>query len=128
MRFIFSKAGLTLLLVLSAVLWLGGGILNQLILAPSNSKQNIVTFLSQSRDNSQDTTPTIVRWIVETSQPIASELRASLNSWWEKQKNTIANQLIQWLNNQQQQISSGFQSQLREIINKALGVNSPTAQ
>ena len=128
MRFIFSKAGLALLLVLLAVLWLGGGILNPIIQVPSNAKQNIETSLSQPQNNSQNTTPAIVRWIVETSQPIASELRVSINSWWEGQKVAVANQLIQWLTNQQQQITSGIQTQLREMINKALGVNSATSQ
>ena len=128
MRFIFSKAGLALLLVLLSVFWLGGGIMNQLIQAPSTAKQNIATSLTQPQNNSQDTTPAIVRWIVETSQPIASELRASLNSWWEGQKVTVANQLIQWLMQQQQSISSGNQTQLYEMINKALGVNSANPQ
>ena len=128
MRFIFSKAGFTLLLVLLAMLWLGGGIMKQLIQAPSSAKQNIETSLSQPQNKSQDTTPTIVRWIVETSQPIASELRTSLNSWWEGQKVALANQIIKWMTQQQQYITSGIQTQLREMIKKALGVNSATSQ
>jgi hypothetical protein len=128
MRFILSKAGLTLLLVLLAVLLLGGGILNQSFQFSSSPKPNLESTSPLSKDNSNDTSPAIVHWIVETSQPIASELRASLNSWLEKQKDTLANQLIQWLTNQQQQITSGIQTQLREMINKALGVNSATSQ
>ena len=128
MRFIFSKAGLALLLVLLVVLWLGGGIFRPLNKVQSIGKQNDAPPFSPPQSNSQDNTSAIVRWIVETSQPIASELSVSLNSWWEKQKVAVANQLIQWLTNQQQQITSGIQMQLREIINKALGVNSATSQ
>jgi hypothetical protein len=128
MRFIFSKAGFTLLLVLLAMLWLGGGIMKQLIQAPSSAKQNIETSLSQPQNNSQDTTPAIVHWIVETSQPIASELRVTLNFWWEGQKVALANQIIKWMTQQQQYITSGIQTQLREMIKKALGVNSATSQ
>ena len=128
MRFIFSKAGFTLLLVLITVWWLGGGIMKQLSPFTSNSKQNTGSTIPLSKDNPNDTTPTIVRWIVETSQPIAAELRVLINSWWEGQKVTVANQLIKWLTQQQQYITSGIQIQLGERINKALGVNSATSQ
>jgi len=102
--------------------------LNQSSQLSSNTKPNSESTTPLSKDNPNDTTPAIVRWIVEASQPIASELRASLNSWWEGQKVAVANQLIQWLTNQQQQITSGIQTQLREMINKALGVNSAASQ
>ncbi len=128
MRFIFSKTGFTLLLVLITVWWLGSGIMKQLSPFTSNSKQNTGSTIPLSKDNPTDTTPAIVRWIVETSQPIAAELRVSINSWWEGQKVTVANQLIKWLTQQRQYITSGIQTQLGEMINKALGVNSATSQ
>ena len=127
MRFIFSKAGFTLLLVLITVWWLGGGIMKQLSPFTSNSKQNTGSTIPFSQENQKDNTQAIVRWIVETSQPIAAELRVSINSWWEGQKVAVANQLIKWLTQQQQYITSGVQTQLREMINKALGVNSATS-
>ena len=128
MRFIFSKVGLTLLLVLFSVLLVGGGVLTQSSKLFSTPKSNPEPTIPFSKDGSKDTTPAIVRWIVETSQPIASELRAALNSWWEKEKAILAEQLIHWLANQQQQIASGIQTQLREMIINALGVKSASSQ
>jgi hypothetical protein len=128
MKFIFSKAGLAFILVAFVAVWLGGGILNQSIQIQSNTKQNNKTSVLQSQNDPKDPTPAIVQWIVKTSQPIANELRASLDFWWEGQKVTLANQLIQWLTQQQQSITSGIQIQLSEMINNALKVNSTTPQ
>jgi hypothetical protein len=128
MRFIFSKAGLAILLVLLTVVWLGNRLLNPINKVQSIGKQNGETLSPQSQINLQDTTPAMVRWIVETSQPIAAELRGSINSWWERQKVVIADQLVQWLNQQQQYLSTGIQSKLLEMINKALGVTSANPQ
>jgi hypothetical protein len=128
MKFIFSKAGLASILVVFFVVWLGGGMLNQSIQFQSNTKQKTETSILQSQNDPKDPTPAIVQWIVKTSQPIANELRVSLNSWWEGQKVTLANQLIQWLTQQQQSITSGIQIQLSEMIKNALKVNSTIPQ
>jgi hypothetical protein len=126
MKFIFSKAGLTLILVAFLSVWLGGGILNQSIQISSNPKQNASTSVPQAQNDPKDPTPAIVQWIVKTSQPIANELRISLNSWWEKQKVILSNQLIQWLTQQQQSITSSIQTQMNELIKSALKVDSTT--
>jgi hypothetical protein len=128
MKFIFSKAGLASILVVFFVVWLGGGMLNQSIQFQSNTKQKTETSVLQSQNDPKDPTPAIVQWIVKTSQPIANELRVSLNAWWEGQKVTLANQLIQWLTQQQQSITSGIQIQLSEMIKNALKVNSTIPQ
>jgi hypothetical protein len=128
MKFIFSKAGLASILVVFFVVWLGGGMLNQSIQFQSNTKQKTETSILQSQNDPKDPTPAIVQWIVKTSQPIANELRVSLNAWWEGQKVTLANQLIQWLTQQQQSITSGIQIQLSEMIKNALKVNSTIPQ
>jgi hypothetical protein len=128
MKFIFSKAGLVFILVAFLSVWLGGGILNQSIQNASITNQDNETSVLQSQNDPKDPTPVIVQWIVKTSQPIANELRESLNSWWEGQKATLANQLIQWLTQQQQSITSGIQIQLSEMINNSLKVNSTTLQ
>ncbi len=129
MRFIFSKAGLALLLLMLAGLWVGGEVLKQPIQASSKTMENIETSPAATlQNNPQDTSPEIVRWIVETTQPIASELRSSLNNWWSGMKVNISNYLIQWLAQQQQNISSSIQTQLFKIINKALGVNPVNSQ
>jgi hypothetical protein len=128
MKFIFSKAGFALILVAFISVWLGGGILNQSIQNSSSTKQKTETSDSHSQNNPKDPTPAIVQWIVKTSQPIADELRASLNSWWKKQKVILANQLIQWVTQQQQSITSDIQTQLNEMIKNALKVNSTTSQ
>jgi hypothetical protein len=128
MRFIFSKSGMTILLVLVTLVWLGSGLLNPINKIQSIGKQNSETFFPQTQSNSQDTTQVIVRWIVETSQPFAAELRGSIDSWWEGQKVMIADQLVQWLGQQQQHISSGIQSKLLEMINKALGLTPANPQ
>jgi hypothetical protein len=128
MKFIFSKAGLVLILVAFVSVWLGGGMLNQSIQNSSNSKQINEKSAPQSQNDPNDPAPAIVQWIVKTSIPIANELRTSLNSWWEGQKVTLANQLIEWLTQQQQSITSGIQTQLNEMIKNALKVNSTTPQ
>jgi hypothetical protein len=115
-------------MVLVAFWWLGGGIMKQISPFTANSKQKMGSTVMLSKDDPNGTTPAIVRWIVETSQPMASELRGSINSWWEGQKVTVANQLIKWLTQQQQYITSGLQTQLSEVIKKALGVNSAPSQ
>jgi hypothetical protein len=127
MKFIFSKAGLAFILVAFVSVWLGGGMLNQSIQIQSNTKQNTETSFAQPQNNPNVPTPAIVQWIVETSQPIANELRSSINTWWEGQKVILANQLIQWLTQQQQSITSGIQIKLSEMIKNALKVNSPTS-
>jgi hypothetical protein len=128
MKFIFSKAGLAFILVTFVAVWFGGGLMNQSIQIQSNTKQKTETSGIQSLNESKDPSPAIVQWIVKTSQPIANELRVSLNSWWEGQKVTLANQLIQWLTQQQQSITSDIQIQLSEMINNALKVNSTIPQ
>ena len=128
MKFVFSKAGLALILVAFVSVWLGGGILNQSFQNSLNTKQKTEISDPQSQNDPKDPTPAIVQWIVKTSQPIADELRASLNSWWEKQKVILSNQLIQWVTQQQQNITSGIQTQLNEMIKNALKVNSTTSQ
>jgi hypothetical protein len=128
MKFIFSKAGLAFILVTFVAVWLGGGILNQSIQIQSNTNQKTKTSVLQLQNDPKGPTPAIVQWIVKTSQPIANELRVSLDSWWEEQKFALANQLIQWMTQQQQSITSGIQIQLSEMINNALKVNSTTPQ
>ena len=128
MKFVFSKVGLTLILVAFVSVWLGGGILNQSFQNSLNTKQKTEISDPQAQNDPKDPTPAIVQWIVKTSQPIADELRASLNSWWEKQKVILSNQLIQWVTQQQQNITSGIQTQLNEMIKNALKVNSTTSQ
>ena len=58
MRFIFSKAGLALLLLMLAGLWVGGEVLKQSIQTPSNAIENIETSsVATLQNNSQDTSP-----------------------------------------------------------------------
>jgi hypothetical protein len=128
MKFIFSKAGLALILVAFISVWLGGGILNQAFQNSSNTQQKSDALIPQPQNDPKDTTPPLVQWIIETSQPVAKELRSSINTWWEGQKVILANQLIEWLTQQQQSIASGIQTQLNEMIKNALKVNSTTPQ
>jgi hypothetical protein len=128
MKFIFSKVGLAFILMAFVSVWLGGGILNQSIQNHPNTKQNTETSVAQTQNNPKNPTPAIVQWIVETSKPIATELHSSIDTWWEGQKVILANQLIQWLTQQQQNITSGIQIQLSEMIKNALRVNSTTSQ
>ena len=121
MRFLSSKISLIVItfLLITALVWISVGNfqgLASIAIEQSDGKPQTV-FL----DNLKEFFSGLIKWIYTTSKPIASELSASLQSWWETQKVIIVDHLIKWLSQQQNDISTILQSRLHGLTSNAMG-------
>ncbi len=125
MRNFFIKLVLLIGIFAFAMLMLDSGTLNHLLHLPGAVQPVQQSSLQSPQPDIevQESTPGIVRWITQTTQPVADELRVSLSQWWETQKTQLANSLNQWLAEQQNSIGTDIQIKLRTVINQALGVH-----
>jgi predicted PurR-regulated permease PerM len=121
MRFIFSKISLVFIsfVLIAVLLWIGGG----------NLSSNSASFYKQTDgyssgvviDNVKGFISSFTKWVFETSKPLASDLGASVQTWWEAEKIVIVDQLIKWLSQQQSNISAALLTQLREMTSNTAG-------
>jgi hypothetical protein len=123
MRFFSSKISLVVIsfFFISALFWIIAGNFN--VFSPIFSSQANGNSAEASLDNVKAYFFGFTKWVFETSKPIASELGTSVQSWWETQKVIIVDQLINWLSQQQSDISAALQSRLREITSHAVGMH-----
>jgi len=116
MRFLTSKTSLFFisLVFISIFFWMNFSNLKSSTLfteiQASNSQQN--QFLTKLGDLSSR----FFKWVYEFSQPFAAETGRSLQAWWEVQKVMMINTAVQWLINQQDNLSSSLQSLLTSVI------------
>ena len=120
MRFLTSKTSLFLisLTFIFILIWMNTGNLKSSTLFTdmqvSNSQQNL--FLNKLGDLFSG----FLKWVYEFSQPFAAEAGKSLQAWWDGQKAVMMNAAVQWLINQQDNLSSSLQSLLTRIIGKSV--------
>ena len=120
MRFLTSKTSLFLisLTFIFILIWMNTGNLKSSTLFTdmqvSNSQQNL--FLNKLGDLFSG----FLKWVYEFSQPFATEAGKSLQAWWDGQKAVMMNAAVQWLINQQDNLSSSLQSLLTRIIGKSV--------
>lgn len=62
----------------------------------------------------------IFEWVYEFSQPFAAEAGRSLQAWWHSQKADMVNAAMQWLDSQQDNLSSTLQSVLGSYSNNSI--------
>jgi hypothetical protein len=116
MRFLTSKASLFLisLIFIFILFWLNPGNLILSVhpndLEGSNSQQNL--FLHKMGD----TFSGFSNWVYDFSKPLAAEVGKSFQAWWESQKAMMLNSAVQWLVNQQDNLSSNLRSLLESIL------------
>lgn len=120
MRFLTSKTSLFLisLTFIFILFWMNLGNLKSSALLintqVTNSQQN--QFLSELGD----LFPKFLKWVYEFSQPFAAEAGSSLQAWWDAQKAVMMNAAVQWLVNQQDNLSSNLHALLESIIGKSI--------
>jgi len=128
LKAIFSKTTLVLLIVLFMVMWLGGGVLNQFIHLPGTQTQAEPVTAADPTLASAAADPAVVTAITRAVQPIADELRHSMDAWWADQKVKLAQEASQWLSQQEQLMLNVLKVKLQEWVNQTLGVSTASAQ
>lgn len=128
LKAIFSKTTLVLLIVLFMVLWLAGGLLNQFIHLPGPQPESSPVTVGDATVTSPESAPAFVSAITGAVQPIADELRRSMDQWWAGQKVKFAQQAGQWLSQQEQLMLNVLKVKLQEWVNQTLGVSTASAQ
>lgn len=120
MRFLTSKTSLFLIsfIFIFILFWMNIGNLKSSAhfseIQASNSLQNHL--LSKLGDLFSG----FFKNVYEFSQPFAVEAGKSLKTWWDTQKVVMMNDAVQWLVNQQDNLSSGLQSLLTSIIGNSI--------
>lgn len=120
MRFLTSKTSLFLisLTFIFILFWMNiGNLKSSAILIDaqvSNSQQNL--FLGKLGDFFSG----FFKWVYEFSQPLAADAGRSLQAWWDAQKAVMMNAAVQWLVNQQDNLSSNLHALLESIIGKSI--------
>ena len=129
MRAIFSKTTLVLLIMLFMVLWLSGGLLNRLVHLPNQlEKKTSDANPSPEQTTQADNAPAFVQVIMNSAEPIAAEMRASVSQWWQVQKVHISSQVSQWFDQQQKLLVNIIKTKFQDWLSKTLGVAQPPAQ
>ena len=124
LKAIFSKTTLALLVVLFMVLWLGGGVLNQFFHLPATQTQTTAELVADPALTSTTADPAVVTAVTRAVQPIADELRHSMDAWWADQKVKFAQKASQWLSQQEQLMLDVLKVKLQEWVNQTLGVST----
>jgi len=120
LRAIFSKTTLVLLAMLFVVLWLSGGILNQLI----HPAQTIPSAQSANPGDASGIVVKVANDAYQVLQPVANEFRAAFDRWWADRKVEVAQSLNQWLAEQKNVLLNALQVKLQEWINRTLGITA----
>ena len=120
LRAIFSKTTLVLLAMLFVVLWLSGGILNQLI----HPAQTIPSAQSANPGDASGIVVKVANDAYQVLQPVANEFRAAFDRWWSERKMEAAQSINQWLIEQKNVLLNSLQVKLQEWINRTLGITA----
>lgn len=128
LKAIFSKTTLMLLIVLFMVLWLGGEVLSRFVHLPGAQSETPSAPIEQTITIPEEPDPAVVTAITHAVQPIADELRHSMDEWWADQKVKLAQQASQWFSQQEQLLLDVLKVKLQEWVNQTLGISTASVQ
>lgn len=125
MRFLTSKTSLFLISLTFIFILFWMNISNLKSSAFMTDKQAPINEQNMFLNKLGDLFSGFFKWVYEFSQPFAAEAGRSLQTWWDGQKAVMMNAAVQWLVNQQDNLSSNLQSLLTSIFRNSITSHSP---